>query len=84
MSPRVEVKPEEDARLPILEAEIEREWRNHRPGYVKNLGSRMKNQVHETALSCIRIANQYEERGLGADQAREAQQALIHPQLNQS
>ena len=86
MSPRVEVKPEEDARLPILEAEIEREWRNHRPGYVKNLlsANRLRKQVHQTALSCIRVANEYEERGHGADQAREAQQALIHPQRNQS
>ena len=82
MSPQVEVKPEEDARLPILEAQIEREWRQHRPGYVKNLlkENNLKQQVRQTAVACLKLANQYEERGLGADQAREAQQALIHPQ----
>jgi len=54
--------------------------------YVKNLlsANRLREQVHQTALSCIRVANEYEERGHGADQAREAQQALIHPQRNQS
>ena len=82
MSSQVQVKPEEDARLPILEAQIEREWRQSRPGYVKNLlkEKNLRYQVNQVALSCIRLANQYEERGLGADQAREAQQALIHPQ----
>ena len=29
-SPQLSIKPEEDARLPILEAEIEREWNNYR------------------------------------------------------
>jgi hypothetical protein len=33
----VTIKPEEDARLPILEAEIEREWNNYRGAYVKRL-----------------------------------------------
>ena len=82
MSSQVQVKPDEDARLPILEAQIEREWRQSRPGYVKNLlkEKNLRYQVNQVALSCIRLANQYEERGLGADQAREAQQALIHPQ----
>ena len=87
MSSQVEVKPEEDARLPILEAEVEREWRNHRPGYVKNLEkeNRLQVQVHATALSCVKLLNQYQEKGLNPDQAREAMYTyLIHPQRNQS
>ena len=36
-NPRVSITPEEDTRLPILEAEIEREWCQHRSEYVKSL-----------------------------------------------
>ncbi len=85
-NPQVSIKPEEDARLPILEAQIEREWRQFRPGYVKSLQKtgQFQKQVHETALCCVRVLHQYEERGLGADQGREAMQAFIHPQWDRS
>ena len=45
------VSPEEDARLPILEAEIEREWSQHRSGYLKSLkqAGTLKKQLRETA-----------------------------------
>ena len=80
--PKVTVKPEEDARLPVLRAQIEREWNQSRPGYVKNLvrAGRLQEQLRETALQCVKVLQQYEEAGHGADQGREAIQALIHPQ----
>lgn len=80
--PRVSVKPEEDARLPILEAQIEREWRRWRKSYVKLLlkEGRFETQVRETALWCIQVMNQYEERGLNPDQGREAARELIFPE----
>jgi hypothetical protein len=85
-NPRVPIKPEEDARLPVLEAQIEREWRSGRPGYVKDLIKRgeLTSQVHETALDCLKLIHQFEERGLGADQAREAMQSFINPQWDNS
>lgn len=80
--PRVSIEPLEDARLPILEAQIEREWREYRKAYVNELlrNDKLKSQVRETALWCLHVLRQYEERGLGADQAREAMRPLIHPQ----
>ena len=85
-NPQVTIKPEEDARLPILKAQIEREWRQFRKAYVKELlkNGRLKSQVHATAIWCVQVLHQYEERGLGADQGREAIQALIHPQFDRS
>jgi len=85
-NPEVTIKPEEDARLPVLEAQIEREWREYRAGYAKSLQKtgRLQMQVRETALCCVRVLHQYEERGLGADQGREAMQAFIHPQWDRS
>jgi hypothetical protein len=84
--PQVTFKPEEDARLPILEAQIEREWRQSRPAYVRSLAksNSLKSQVHDTALQCVKLLHQYEERGLGADQAREAMQVFINPQFDRS
>jgi hypothetical protein len=83
---QIDVKPEEDARLPILEAEIEREWRNHRKAYVKELLSqnRLKSQVHQTALQCVLVLHQYEARGLTPDQGREAMMPLIFPEHDRS
>lgn len=85
-NPQVTFKPEEDARLPLLEAQIEREWRQHRSAYVGSLteDGRLKSQVREVALDCVRVLHQYEERGLGADQAREAMQMFINPQFDRS
>jgi hypothetical protein len=85
-NPHVSIKPEEDGRLPILEGQIEREWGNDRPAYLKSLkvSGQFQKQVHETALSCVKVLHQYEERGLGADQGREAIQSLIHPQWDRS
>jgi hypothetical protein len=74
-------KPEDDARLPILEAEIERQWRSCRTKYLTLLRKekRLKHQVRETALMCVHVLQQYEANGLGADQGREAIQGLILP-----
>lgn len=83
---RVSIKPEEDARLPILEAQIEREWRQHRSGYVKSLQKtgQLQKQVHETALWCVHVLHDAENRGLNPDQGRELIQPLIHPQWDHS
>lgn len=82
--PQVSIKPEEDARLPILEAEIEATWRAHRPRYVKLLEAtgRMQEQVRETALQCVMVLHQYQNKGLNPDQGREAIQPLIMPQAD--
>ena len=52
VNPQVSISPAEDARLPILEAEIEREWRRWRPKYVRDLKARgkLQHQIRETAL----------------------------------
>ena len=78
---QVSIPPEEDARLPVLEAQIETQWRRFRPKYVKQLESqsRLPEQIKETALSCISLLNDYQNRGLNPDQGREAIQDLIIP-----
>jgi hypothetical protein len=77
----VSIPPTQDARLPILEAEIETRWRQYRKAYVKDLvrRGRLKEQIKETALWCIRVLNQCQERGLNPDQGRELIQPLIDP-----
>jgi hypothetical protein len=84
--PQVSITPEEDARLPILEAQIEREWCQHRSGYVKSLkrAGTLKKQLRETALACIRVLHQYQNAGLNPDQGREAMGVFIHPQWDRS
>jgi hypothetical protein len=52
---------------------IERECRQFRPEHVKSLQNTnplqgQVHQVHETALWCVWVLHQYEERGLRADQ----------------
>lgn len=81
--PQLEVKPEEDARLPLLEAEIETRWRKYRRDYVKDLTKRgeLKNQIRRTALCCMEVLNDCEKRGLNPDQGRELIQPLIDPEL---
>jgi hypothetical protein len=80
----VTIEPEEDARLPILEARIERDRKAYRRGHVKALKAQgpgtLEREIKSTALLCVRVLHQYEERGLGADQAREVVQELIIPQ----
>jgi hypothetical protein len=85
-NPQVSIPPEEDARLPILEAEIEREWNQWRPKYVRDLKAKgtLQHQIRNTALWCIQVLNRYEERGLGADMGREAIRALILPEFDHS
>jgi len=85
MSPRVEVKPEEDARLPILEAEIEREWRQHRKAFVRELINQnyLQKAIKNTALSCVRVLQEYEAAGHNPDQGREAMRELIFPRQDQ-
>ncbi len=80
--PQVSIPPEEDARLPILEAEIESTWRAHQKRYVKYLEKEgaLRNQIRETARTCVRVLHQCENRGLNPDQGREAIQELIYPQ----
>jgi hypothetical protein len=69
-TPQASIPPTEDARLPILEPEIEREWRNCRNGYVKSLlaSGKLQEQVKETALWCISVLDEYQSRGLNPDQ----------------
>ena len=79
---KVSVRPEEDARLPILEAEIESHWLQHRKAFVRELRkeNRLEQAIKATALDCVKVLQQYEESGHGADQAREVMWAyLIHP-----
>ena len=79
---KVSVKPEEDARLPILEAEIESHWLQHRKAFMRELRkeNRLEQAIKATALDCVKLLQQYEESGHGADQAREVMWAyLIHP-----
>ena len=86
-NPQEPIKPEEDARLPILEAEIEREWRAHRKAFVRELEKQkfLHQAIKNTAIACVELLHQYEKRGHGADQAREAMYAyLIHPQGDRS
>jgi hypothetical protein len=81
--PEVSIPPREDARLPVLEAEIETRWRNFRRAYVRELvkEGKLQSQVRETALWCIQVLNDCQNRGLNADQARELIQPLIDPEL---
>ena len=85
-NPQVAIKPEEDARLPILEAQIESEWRQFRSGYVKRLQKtgQLQKQVREIALWCVQVLHDAEKRGLNPDQGRELIQPLIHPQFDRS
>ena len=79
---KVSVKPEEDARLPILEAEIESHWLQHRKAFVRELRkeNRLEKAIKATALDCVKLLHQYQEKGHNPDQAREAMWAyLIHP-----
>lgn len=80
--PQISIKPEEDARLPVLEARIERDWKRWRPAYFRELKASgiLKEQIHQTALMCVEILHQYQNRGLHPDQAREVVQELIIPQ----
>ena len=75
------IKPEDDARLAPLEAEIEREWSQHRRSYYRLLKAegKLTETVHDTALWCIKIMHQFEEKGLHPDQAREAIREIIFP-----
>ena len=81
--PHASVPPVEDARLPILEAEIRSRWRQHLPAFVNLLAKqgRLNESIRETALSCITVLHQCEERGLNPDQGRELIQPLIDPEL---
>jgi hypothetical protein len=85
-NPQVNVKPEEDARLPILEARIEREWSLYRPKYLKSLKDKgtLEKEIHQTALMCIETLHQFQNKGLGADQRHEAIRAFIHPECDRS
>jgi hypothetical protein len=78
----VSIPLEEDARLPILEVEIESTWRAHRKQYVKFLEScgTLKSQIRDTALSCVQVLQQCQNRGLNPDQGRDLIQELIYPQ----
>jgi hypothetical protein len=79
---KVSIPPEEDARLAPLEGTIESQWEKFRPSYYRSLqqSGQLQATIHQTAIWCIEVLNQYQERGLGADQGREAIQPLIMPQ----
>jgi hypothetical protein len=77
----VDIPPQEDARYPIYQAIIEREWREWRPRYVKLLvaeGS-LKQCVDQMPLMCVNTLQQCERRGLGPDQGRELVNDMIIP-----
>jgi len=79
------VEMEEDARYPIYQAIIEREWRQWRPRYVKLLmaeGS-LKQTVDQMALMCVHTLQQCEKCELGPDQGRELVNQMIIPQDDQ-
>jgi hypothetical protein len=80
-NPQEAIKPEEDARLPILEVEIEREWRAHRKAFVRELENQkyLQKAIKNTALSCVQVLQEYEAAGHNPDQGREAMMSLIHP-----
>lgn len=80
----VRVAPEEDARYPIYQEIVEREWRKWRPSLVKVLTAdgTLQKQIDQTALDCVRILQEYQARGLGPDMGREAAQSLIIPPEN--
>ena len=44
----------------------------------------LQKQVHETALWCVQVLRDAENRGLNPDQGRELMQPLIHPQWDRS
>lgn len=77
----VDIPPREDARYPLDQAIIEREWGQWRPRYVKLLvaeGS-LKQSVDQMALMCVHTLQQCERRGLGPDQGRELVNDMIIP-----
>jgi hypothetical protein len=78
----VTIAPEDDARLAPLRGYIESQWRKFRPAYYATLkqSGDVENQVHQMGLWCIKVLNQFQEAGLGADQGREAIQPLIVPE----
>jgi hypothetical protein len=80
--PQVTIPPEEDARLAPLEGDIEYQWREFRPRYFQKLqeNGQVESAIHQMALTCIRVLHQYQNKGLGADQGREAIQPLIVPE----
>ena len=50
--PQVTIKPSEDARLPTLEARIERDWKQWHPSYYRMLKKEgtLQSQIKQTAL----------------------------------
>ncbi len=70
---QVTLPPEEDARLPILEAEIESFWMRSRPKYLKSLKANgtLKSTLRDVALDSVRILHRAQNRGLNPDQGRE-------------
>jgi hypothetical protein len=78
----VSVQPADDARLPILEAEIESHWLQYRKAFVSELRkeNRLEKTIKATALDCVKLLHHHQEKGHHPDQAREAMWAyLIHP-----
>lgn len=63
-NPKELIAPEEDARLPILEARIEREWWQYRSGYVKSLqkSGQLQKQDRATALWCVQVLHDAENK----------------------
>ena len=83
--PQVSIKPEEDARLPSLEARIDREWSLYRAEWYKHLKAdgTLEKEIKQRALWCVEVLHQYEDRGLNPDQGREAIRELIVPTPDQ-
>lgn len=83
--PQVSIPPQEDARLPILEAKIDRQWQQFRPKYYRELKAKgtLQQQIRQTALMCVETLHQFQNKGLSPDQGREAIQSLIIPPQDQ-
>ena len=78
---KVSIAPQDDARLPILEAQIKNQWMRHRQSYYRmlNKDGSLEREIKRTALHCLLVLHQAEERSLNPDQGRELIRELIIP-----
>jgi hypothetical protein len=85
-NPQVSIPPEEDARLPILEAEIETIWRQHAPSLIENLerSGELQRVLRDRARQCVIVLHQCQNAGLNPDQGREATWPLTEPRQRRS
>jgi len=65
--------PQEDARLPVLRASADANWRQHNPELVEQLekSGSMNRLLDSAAERAVNVLQQAEERGVPANQAEE-------------